>query len=114
MGVGVDKAGHQYVALAVDLLIKGPLGADGAHGDDPGALHRHIGAGQDGARLVHQHGGAVVNENGHKLLISFGCCKTVWMVRFSYPICFRQESTSRENLSLQASAASSTSSSERG
>ena len=46
VAVGVDKAGHEHVAPAVDLLLKGAPGALGADGADLRPLHHHIGVGR--------------------------------------------------------------------
>ena len=60
VGMGVDQAGHEDVVSAVDLPVKGPLGTLGAHGGDGLPLHNHIGPLQQGVRLVHQQGAAVI------------------------------------------------------
>ena len=60
VGMGVDQAGHEDVVSAVDLPVKGTLGTLGAHGGDGLPLHNHIGPLQQGVRLVHQQGAAMI------------------------------------------------------
>ena len=60
VGVGVHQAGHEDVALAVDLPVELPLGAVGAHRGNGLPLHGHKGVFQEGAGLVHEEGPAVI------------------------------------------------------
>ena len=69
MGVAVDQARQQHVALPVDLAAGKALGPLVAHGDDLAALHQNIGVGQHGPGLVHAHGRAIIDEYSHFMLL---------------------------------------------
>ena len=69
MGVAVDQARQQHVALPVDLAAGKALGPLVAHGDDLAALHQNIGVGQHGPGLVHAHGGTIIDEYSHFMLL---------------------------------------------
>ena len=70
VGVGVDEAGHQHLASAVDDLVEGPGGPLRPHIGDLAPLHRHKGVGQHRPALVQEDGGDVLNENGHGVLLT--------------------------------------------
>jgi hypothetical protein len=61
--VGVDHAGHEDAAGGVDLL--GTFGSGQADTDlrDPVVDDEHVGAGQNGVRVVHREDQAVAEQH---------------------------------------------------
>ena len=66
MGVAVDQAGQQSLALSVDHPVELPTGMLLAHRGDPGPLHRHAGVLKHRPGRVHGHSGDISEQNFHR------------------------------------------------